>query len=675
MYRGLLLCCTVVALAQIPPQEDPVRAAINASQTAHNQGRFDEAAVKRAQARSLLDQVPGNSPQFGNFVERVAFLYQTTGLSAQALAIVQQGLTRAALPASQLQLLQRIADFYQQDQNLLQAAVYREKAIAAMEESLTKPAALNQQISISRISGGGSFSRLGSGDSRIGAYEQLANLYQQLGRTDAVAGVVKRIALISKDSPGALGSFYEQHGQLDEATALYKKETNQTDPSLRAEGFRSLANVYEREQRFADAADAYRQTLAALNLSGGPAAQMQAVSIQSSLARALNQAGQREAADQVYDRLIAETTGASDGMDLQALTNFANYLGETKRDAQAQSLLSDYLTNHPGLEPMQQSNVLMQLSYIARRSGDATRAEEYMAAGREKQQASQFAPPPQELISKTLQSAQKALQGGNLDEAFALSSEAMDAAPNSTDRDQIAWQIPNIASQFLNKKKPAKAEQLYQRLFGTVESWAVENPQPLIQVLQNYSQFLLQQEDRWKEAPATIKRYREAVISAHGATSGGLEAVLRATTQFEIMHGTPQGATAAAQDLVALNESLSGNTSEPYLRASTELAQQYQSHGDLGRAIPIYLQNVAIADLVYPSADHRRGQVRIAAAMILAQQRQFDEAERLATEAVAIGKGVVFQQELEQIRKMRTAPIPKAASGNNPWFQKSKPQN
>jgi hypothetical protein len=45
--------------------------------------------------------------------------------------------------------------------------------------------------------------------------------------------------------------------------------------------------------------------------------------------------------------------------------------------------------------------------------------------------------------------------------------------------------------------------------------------------------------------------------------------------------------------------------------------------------------------------------------MALAQQKQFDEAEKLATEAIAIGKAMRppqsdwFTDQLEQIRKMR----------------------
>jgi hypothetical protein len=68
--------------------------------------------------------------------------------------------------------------------------------------------------------------------------------------------------------------------------------------------------------------------------------------------------------------------------------------------------------------------------------------------------------------------------------------------------------------------------------------------------------------------------------------------------------------------------------------------------------------------------------------MALTQQRQFDEAEKLAAEAIAIAtamrppQGNMFANQLEEIRKMRAAPPsnpPNPSNGNNPWFHQSKP--
>ena len=78
--------------------------------------------------------------------------------------------------------------------------------------------------------------------------------------------------------------------------------------------------------------------------------------------------------------------------------------------------------------------------------------------------------------------------------------------------------------------------------------------------------------------------------------------------------------------------------------------------------------------------DARRGFIRIQVALALARQRLFDEAERLANEAVAIGQTMrhpqpnLFAPQLEQIRQMKAAPqslgrwINKSANGSNPWF-------
>jgi hypothetical protein len=681
MKRGCLsLLFACVASAQVRPQEDPVQVAVRAYHSARAQGQFDEAAAKRELARSLLDQAPADS-QFGNSVWNVAQLYQGSGLSAQALAIAQQALTRATTLGSRIQLLQMVADFYQQDRNLLQAVAYREKAVAALDEAAATPAEPNGGASSLRMGlsvGFGGFRSTG-GDRRAAAYLQLADVYQQLGRPDAVAATTKRMIAITKDS-GSLTQYYQHQGQPDEAAAIYKKQAEQADPSMRAGALQALANVYQQEQRYAEAADALQQATAALNASGKPELQYQTVWNRVSLARALNLAGQTSAGDEVYEQVLAETRSAPEGTYLQVLTNYASYLGDTKRAAQGQALLSDYLTSHSNLQPGEETNLLFQLANSARRSGDSKLADQYQQAALEKQRGSQPAPMPQILIGPDLQKAQTAANAGKLDEALEMTLQALGAASRAADRDQVGWQVSNLATQFANRKQPGKAEQLYEHLFGVVETWSADNPQALINAAANYAGFLTVS-DRWNEAPAAIKRYRDLIVAAHGTDSISVGDALRQTMQFEKMHGTPQGAIKVAEDLVALHESLGGNTSDLYLGAAEELAREYQTSGDLGTAIPIFRHNAAIADLAFRPGDMRRSQVRITAALALAQQWQFDEAEKLATEAVAISKsmrppqGDAFTSQLEQIRKMRTSPQPNPANGNNPWFHQSKLQN
>ena len=548
MHRGFLFSVfAAVGLAQIPPQQDdPLQAAVRAYQKAREQGRFDEAVTQRESARNLLDQIPADSPQLGYSVRNVAQIYQGAGLMQQAVAITQQALARAAAPDERIQLLQMIADFYQQEQNLLQAVVYREKAVAVLDEEAAKPAVPNNKP-VARI-----YSRIGSfrsafapDDSRMWAYQQLADLYQQLGRPDAVAAITKRMRLIAKDT-NSLAAFYQQHGQADEAAEIYETQAAQSDPALRVGALQSLANLYQQEQRYGDAADAYQQAIAAQNASGKPE---QGIWLEINLAGMLHRAGKTETADQVYERLLAETSNAADAVYQQVIVSYANYLGETKRNAQSQVLLNDYLTNHPNLSTQDQGNLLMQLSNAARRGGDSKLAEEYQRAGTEKFQASQQPVPEQILIGKVLQAAQTAAQTGKFDEAFGLSLEAMGSASRAVDRDQISWQISNIATSFSNQKQFERAEQLYQQMLALVDSWSADNPQSLITALQNYSRYLMLQPARWNDVPAVIKRYREVVIAGHGTASGSLEDVCRLTIQYEKTQGAPQAALATVQEI------------------------------------------------------------------------------------------------------------------------------
>lgn len=185
----------------------------------------------------------------------------------------------------------------------------------------------------------------------------------------------------------------------------------------------------------------------------------------------------------------------------------------------------------------------------------------------------------------------------------------------------------------------------------------------------------MQQPDRIAETPAAIERYHNALTSARGAGTGWLDRVLHLSIEFERNHGSMDRAVAAGQDLLAFQESLAGSTSEPYLHASETLAELYESKGDAARALSLRRQAVAIVDLIFNSNDLRRGYTRISTALALARQREFDEAERLATEAVGIGQSThqtnPFSQQLEEIRRMKTGPpsgTGPSAKRDGPWF-------
>src|SRR5438552_17326029 len=115
-------------------------------------------------------------------------------------------------------------------------------------------------------------------------------------------------------------------------------------------------------------------------------------------------------------------------------------------------------------------------------------------------------PRDQVSIGKDLQQAQSAVNQGKLDDAFTLSLQALDAASRAADREQIVWQLANIATNMAQRKQPAWGEQLYQRLFGLVQSWTPDSLEPLRQVTQSYPRFLMAQPARLAEVPAAIER-------------------------------------------------------------------------------------------------------------------------------------------------------------------------
>jgi hypothetical protein len=711
MFRLLAVTVCLVAASAQAPQPDPVDLAMRNYWDARNSGRFDEAAAHRAEARELLSRTPVDAPQFPGRVQGVAQLYRSGGMNAQARAVLEEGLARAAAlgdshPA-RIQLLDFLAVFWQQNGNLLKALSYREKAVAALDaappdSAPPRPGALviegmpiaepvtGNRIAAARFVNGvfaSGSSPLHS--SRTVACQQLADLYRQLGRPDAAAATLAKLRTLLQNDPGRLAQVIER-SDPDQAIALYRKQADQAalNPNAQiweiAGPLQSIARLYEQQQQWPEAAATLQDVIARWQASGGPQAQTQATGLKLNLARVLQQAGQKEAADQIYQGLLTQTEDGPDGSRLQVLQSYSDYLSTTERAAQAGKLLQGYLADHPDLQPWERSNILFSLANVARRSGDTKLADQYQRAGTELQRSQQ---PPSSpggpLIAPVLQKAQAAASQGNIDEALTLAFQAMDDSPRAPDREQVAWQVPSVAMQIANRNAPArteqlgKAEQLYRRLLTLVEGWSADTVQPLIEARSQYVRFLISQKDRWAEIPAAIERYRETVAAAQGPATNMDERPLELAREFAQIRGDTAEAVQDADRVLEMEASLSGTTSQPYMRAVQNAANAYQFAGLQDRALALFRQAVAIADAVFPSNDPQRGFVRISEAFALANARQFEEAERLAGEAVAIGRRVnpaqakMFAVQAEQIGKMRAA----AESGKKPgnpdgshWF-------
>ena len=68
----LFLVCSLAALAQPLPRQNPMDAAIQAVQQVRDSGPTEEFAALREQAHALLRRVPVDSQQFANWAQQVA---------------------------------------------------------------------------------------------------------------------------------------------------------------------------------------------------------------------------------------------------------------------------------------------------------------------------------------------------------------------------------------------------------------------------------------------------------------------------------------------------------------------------------------------------------------------------------------------------------------------------
>jgi len=632
MHRvPLLLVFSLTAFAQPLPREDPLDTAIQAAWEASGNSHFADAAAAREQARTLLQRAPADSPQFAGWVHRVAQLYQASSLNAQARTVLLESLARTApkgdSQTAYFRILSALGESWRQDGSLLKAAGYLERAATAQA----------------------------SKQGAIMAYTQLANLYRQLGRLDAVAVIAAKIRALAADDETALARFYEQHGQYDEAAAIYKKLAEQSaDAYAKADAWQSLANLYARQEEYAGAMAAIQQAIAAVQSSDDPG--LRSLPLYQNLTIYMRQAGLIEQGDQIYRQLLQQNRD-----EAQVLGMYAQYLADTSRVPQAESLLKDYLASGANLDPQQHAGILFNLSNLARRTGDSQSADDYRQAA-QALVPQPFASPVGEIrIADDLEKAQAAVGQNRFDDAYDLAMHALDAAAQAADGLQAAWQAPQIAFALATNREQAKAERLFERLFALAQTWSVDTMQPLITVSQNHARFLMSQPDRASDVPAAIEQYRRALSDANGPDSGTLLEPLRMQAEFAQTHSQYENAEAAARELLALQETLSGNSSEAYFADLQAAARVYQAAGDLDRALPLFRKAIALADLLAtPDNGWRRAETRMDVALALAHLNQFDEAEALGEEAVALEQTMrtprtSLADQLLQIRSMKQA--------------------
>jgi tetratricopeptide (TPR) repeat protein len=676
MHRSLAyLLCVSPLLAQLggpEPQQAPIDALILSYQSAYSNGRFAEAAAKRDEASALLSQIPVGDPQFVNWSQRVSQLYESGGFSQQARSVLEQALARVAALGDQspgrVALLSALANSWQQDRNLRKALGYTEQAVTAAEAQAPRTAQSPPSAPVWFSASTGATSarvsmyRGGSGAENGELYRRLFDLYHQLGRPSDASAVLTRIAAHMKNSDGLLASLYQQQGQTDEAAAIYKRQAAQaSDPQQAVLELQQLANLYESTQHLTDAASALQEAIGKMEASGDADATQRSAGTRLSLANVLYRAGQIQAAEDVYQQLMAGKTNQQMGL----VSNYATFLAQTNRGDQAETLLKDYQANHPSLEPWEQSSLLAIFASVERLSGKPQVAEEY-----ERQATVRRPPPPSDSgelrVVPILQHAQQLASAGKLDEAINVTHQALDFAPGAIDRESAPLMASSVAGN-LAAKAPAKADEIFRRALGLAENFSPATLRPLEGVLGSYAGSLASQQ-RWSEFDQTLERSKATLSASQGDGTGWLEDVLHRRTETIYRPERLHDALLASQELVKLEESLDGATSEPYLRSTETLVHVMEANGDWPGALPLHSKMVAISDLVDGANGWSRATVRIQAAMAFVHERQLDRAEELAREAVAIGQKAQAPQlsyltnQLQQILEMKQAAQSAAAS-------------
>ena len=310
--------------------------------------------------------------------------------------------------------------------------------------------------------------------------------------------------------------------------------------------------------------------------------------------------------------------------------------------------MNNYLQGRPSLNVSEQTQILYSLSRLAFQAGADDRAASYQQ--RAVQKAQENAPPSNDPgpLAKALSAANRSDFAGAL--SFAM--QALAGTPQSPASVYTLNQLMDLSAQLAAANRADLGDQLYVSVLAAAESWSVDTMQPLLSVLHQRADFLLVHQ-LWPEAQPVIERYRDALAVAYAAESGRAQEGLHLQIRLDEGRKLWPRAVVEAQDLLANQAALNGTKSADYYGALEIAAGVYESSGNPEAALPLFRQQVQVADRIF--GKNERACVRVNASSSLARAGQFEEAERLASEAAALLPAyATYATHLDAIRLMKT---------------------
>ena len=483
----MLLLSSFRALAQGHAEQYPLDAAIQAVRKADN-AHFKEAAGAREEARALLNRTPVTSPGFVSWAWQVAQLYQNGSLGAEARNVLEQALNRTVplgdSHASHVALFDCVRDFRQREGNLPGAVGSFERAAAtpdAASPGSAQPAPLSFVYS-----GGGSSIHSGLMGSRIQAYIRLAEFIPVAGTSASDRGAGGASWRIPQATHRAWRSSTHSEAKSSEPPkfiAVWQRKPQILRPKTAAiNGKWWLVSAAQQSilQRCRHESVTAAQAVAAVKSAGRTDNDAVLLAMCSNLAGYLRRAGLLDDADRLHQWLLEQY--GDKYPQARTLFWYSDHLVLTNRAAEAESMLTGYLADHPNMDPWQKSNVFWNLATIADRIR-TPQADQYRKMAQALQPAEPPPPPPpagQIRIAAKLQEAEVAVRQKHLTDAYRLTLDAANIAEQAADGQWIASRAPPIATSLALGGSPDKADEIYDCVFALAQTWKATTMEPLI---------------------------------------------------------------------------------------------------------------------------------------------------------------------------------------------------
>lgn len=253
-------------------------------------------------------------------------------------------------------------------------------------------------------------------------------------------------------------------------------------------------------------------------------------------------------------------------------------------------------------------------------------------------------------IGPLLQRASEAAHAGRFEEAATLGQEAVAASSHASDAWILAAQYTALANELAQKGNTEIADNLYRRGHAELLRQADVDVNVLLMSLHSYVHYLFEHK-RWDEAKTIIEARREQLLAAKGPDAAQLEEIFLAEIGLAGLQDRRAEELPLALRLLAHQERVHGEFSDPALRAMETIAELHASREEFAEALCFRRRALGLGEKLWSPSDFRRAMLLSSLASDEVRSGLRDDAIAHLEQAIAVAAAGSSPREAEQFRE------------------------